>query len=118
MSNRIKDWKEPLPFEKGEMVRIDNPLIIIHDDGKKNYQFIINVTNMKRTGDDLCVFAGILMSDLIDHIAFAFRGHLGRDERDIRSVIFKVMKDEDRFKQKDPSRASAFGKFFTPDGDK
>ena len=110
MTNRIKDDDsiEPLPF--GEMVKIEDPMIIVHKVPSGDVRFVIDVTGL---GDDLR-YAGILMTDLIDHIAHAYRDHLGRDERDIREAIYRVMKDEERFKQKDPARGDPIGKVFKP----
>ena len=52
---------------------------------------------------------GIAISDLIDHIAEAYHQTTGRDSRDIRARIVKVLRDEDKFKEKDPTRARPSG---------
>ena len=53
---------------------------------------------------------GIAISDLIDHIADAYHQTTGRDVRDIRARIVKVLRDEDRFKEKDPKRTQMSGR--------
>jgi len=52
---------------------------------------------------------GVVLSDLLDHIARAYHQATGRDERAIREAVLKVMRDEDRFKARDPSRGSMSG---------
>jgi hypothetical protein len=52
---------------------------------------------------------GIVISDLLDHIANAYHHTIGRDLRDIRADIVKVLRDEDRFKKKDLSRSQMSG---------
>jgi hypothetical protein len=54
---------------------------------------------------------GVLLSDLIDHIAYMGATMNGRDVRDVRAAIVKVLRDEDRFKEKDPERAPQRGAF-------
>jgi hypothetical protein len=54
---------------------------------------------------------GVLLSDLIDHIAHMGATLSGRDVRDVRASLVKVMRDEDRFKEKDPERAQQRGAF-------
>jgi hypothetical protein len=57
---------------------------------------------------------GIVLSDLMDHLAHAYRDVTGRDERDIRAQIMKTLRDEDRFKKKDPSRVQQSGLTIRP----
>ena len=49
------------------------------------------------------------MSNLLDNLAAAYQRTAGRDQRDVRAAIVKVVRDEDRFKEKDPTRGAARG---------
>jgi hypothetical protein len=82
---------------------IANPLFLaeIRDDSVK---FHI------RIADHPIELFGVAISDLIDHIANAFHQSTGRDVRDVRAKIVKVLRDEDRFKEKDPKRAQMSGR--------
>jgi hypothetical protein len=108
MVERIRDDDT---LERPTSGYVEEPAIIVHrtDDGKFGY--IIQPTIVDNLGNKPSLF-GILMSDLLDHIAAAYKGISGRDERDIRAQIFKVMRDEDRFKEKDPTRGDQRGKTF------
>jgi len=53
---------------------------------------------------------GIVLSDLVDHIALAYHQASGLDVRAVRREIVKVMADEERLKKSDPGRAPARGK--------
>jgi hypothetical protein len=60
------------------------------------------------------IILGILLSDIADHFAAAYAGYTGRDQRDVRTQLVKIMRDEDRFKQKDPKRGVGVGSFILP----
>jgi hypothetical protein len=89
---------------------IERPIIIVHKIGKEGTGFVINLDEFF---DDPMKFGpiipGIILSDLLDHIVNAFHQITGRDQRDIRADISKAMRDEDRFKEKDPSRSGMRG---------
>jgi hypothetical protein len=80
-----------------------NPLFVAEMDGD-NTKFHIHVEHRP------IELFGIAISDLIDHIADAYHQTTGRDKRDIRASIVKVLRDEDRFKEKDPKRTQMSGK--------
>lgn len=108
MSERIKDDDT---LERPTSGYIEEPLVIVHQIEGGRFGYIINSSPADERGDNPAVF-GVVLSDLLDHIAAHYHNITGRDERDIRAHIFKVMKDEDRFKEKDPSRGNATGKTF------
>ena len=76
-------------------------------------QFRLNISEIDPMHSTPAVF-GILLSDLLDHIAADYAGVSNRDERDIRVSILKIMRDEDRFKEKDPCRGSSRGVTIMP----
>jgi hypothetical protein len=80
-----------------ERIEIHNPIFIAELEGDYN-KFII-------PGPHDPILYGVAISDLLDHLAAAVHDMTGRDSRDIREQILKVMRDEDRFKEKDPTRA-------------
>ena len=82
---------------------IEQPIVIIEktDDGKILYRIFL--TGLDAAVDNPTI-AGIMLSDLVDHLAHAYHDVTGRDVRDIRNHVLKVMHDEDRFKVKDPTR--------------
>jgi len=88
---------------KGPTV-INNPLFVGEIDGDST-KFHIHIN------DRPLELFGVALSDLIDHIADAYHQTTGRDIRDIRSTLVKVLRDEDRFKEKNPTRAHMSGKF-------
>jgi hypothetical protein len=108
MTDRIKNDDT---LEEPTNGYIENPAIIVHRADNGEYRYIIGVGVADESADDPTLF-GIMMSDLLDHIAAAYHGTTGRDERDIRAQLFKVMRDEDRFKEKDPTRGNARGRTF------
>jgi hypothetical protein len=56
------------------------------------------------------VIPGILLSDLLDHLAHAlYQVTPGLTEQTIRADILKSMRDEDAFKKNDPSRGEMQG---------
>ena len=60
------------------------------------------------------VVFGVILSDVIDHIGKYFSAMTGRDERDVRKTVMKVLRDENRFKEKDPKRVQLKYKFIKP----
>ena len=90
---------------------IERPVITVDKIGNDGTsRFMINIAEMKNPdGMHGPVIPGIMLSDLLDHIAHAYHEVTGRDERDIRADILKAMKNEDRFKEKDPTRSGMRG---------
>jgi hypothetical protein len=98
---------------------IERPIIIVHKIGDQGaLRFVIDLAEMIRPETTIGPgettvgpgAPGIILSDLLDHIAHAYHQIVpDRDEREIRSDILKVMRDEDRFKEKDPSRSGMEG---------
>lgn len=92
---------------------VERPVIIVEmtDDGKQQVRILIG--ELDQQTNDPRLF-GILMSDLLDHIAAGYHHCTGRDERDVRAELVKVMRDEDRFKEKDPTRGKLTGATVMP----
>lgn len=90
-----------------------HPVIIVEqtEDNKQLYR--LHLTELDQMANTPKLF-GIVLSDLVDHIARAYHHSTGRDERDIRRDIVKVMRDEDRFKEKDPARGNLRGVTIMP----
>ena len=90
---------------------IERPVIIVDKIGDQGtVRFVINIAEMMDPEKmHVPVIPGILMSDLPDHIAHAYHEVTDRDERDIRADILKAMRNEDRFKEKDPARSGMKG---------
>jgi hypothetical protein len=108
MTDRIQDDDSLIP-PGGEMSGFfRNPIIIVHQIEDGSLRYVISLGPIDENLDDPRV-AGVLLSDLLDHLAASYKGTTGRDQRDLRAAIFKVMRDEDRFKEKDPSRWAARG---------
>jgi hypothetical protein len=84
------------------------PVIIIEAIDGNRQQFRLHLNELDERMDEPRLY-GIVLSDLIDHISAAYHRISGRDERDIRTDIMKVLRDEDRFKQKDPTRGALKG---------
>jgi hypothetical protein len=85
---------------------IRDPVIIVHQDQDRKLRYLLQFAVVDEgMGDPR--FAGVILSDLLDHAAAAYAATTGRDQRDVRAVIAKVMRDEDKFKEKDPSRGQA-----------
>lgn len=82
---------------------IHQPMLIIEKSGDGKYQYRVFLTE-----EDPRSY-GIILSDLADHITKAICQFTGRDPRDVREGLLKVMRDEDRFKSKDPSRGGLTG---------
>lgn len=108
-----KSLADDIPSGEGPHF-IENPKIIVHGDHDTN-KFLINLTGFDPSANDP-IRAGILMSDLIDHIAHAYGDVSKRDWRDIRDHIIKVIRDETRFKDKDPNRGNMRGFTLLPKG--
>jgi hypothetical protein len=107
MTERIRD---DTSIEEPTSGYIEAPAIIVHRT-EGGYQYIIGIGNVDERADSPEMF-GVMMSDLLDHIAAAYHDATGRDQRDIRAQLFKVMRDEDRFKEKDPTRGGGRGRTF------
>jgi hypothetical protein len=84
---------------------VEKPIIIVHEvDGGKQ-QYLILPTILDPLLSKPTMF-GIVLSDLLDHIAAAYAHIANADERALRDKIMRVMRDENRFKDEDPKRAS------------
>jgi hypothetical protein len=96
---------------RGNMSNNDNATIINIYKIKEGTGITINLKEL--FGDDATMFGaaipGIILSDLLDHLAHALHEVCGHDERVIRADILKAMLDEDRFKEEDPSRSGMKG---------
>lgn len=104
--SRVIDDPMMIPHD-GSLPAINEPIAIVHKiDGGEGY--IVMLPTLDPNMNDPRRF-GIMLSDLLDHIAAAYQHVTGRDQRDIRDYIAKVMRDEDRFKAKDPKRAEMRG---------
>jgi hypothetical protein len=113
MTDRVQDDDSLIPPGGDPSGFIRNPIIIVHkiDDGSIRY--LLSLGEIDEHLDDPRA-VGILLSDLLDHLAAAYQTTTNRDQRDLRAAIFKVMRDEDRFKEKDPSRGTARGATIWP----
>lgn len=91
---------------------IQNPIIIVKDnDGKQDY--IIGVTALDPKANEPERF-GVILSDLLDHVARAY-ADLGLGEsKTVRAHIVKTLNNEDRFKEQDPNRGKITGKTVMP----
>ena len=112
MSDRIKDDPSLAEHVTGP-IQIHRPVIIIDRDDEGRCIYRIHVSEVDPQTDDPRVF-GIILSDLLDQLARAYRDLTGRDTRDIHAHILKVMRDEDRFKEKDPARGNLRGVTIMP----
>jgi len=92
---------------------IHDPIIIVHGLEGNRQQYILHLENLDQMMQEPKLF-GIVLSDLLDHIAAAYNRSNGRDERDIRDTIMRVMRDESRFKDKDPRRGNMLGATIRP----
>jgi hypothetical protein len=91
---------------------IERSIITVHSiDNGRSTRCVINIAEMRDPAGMLGpIIPGIMLSDLLDHIVNAYpQMGCDRDQRDIRRDILKAMKDEDRFKEKDPSRGGMEG---------
>jgi hypothetical protein len=87
-----------------------DPLVIVEWTDDDRYRITLSPERMNERANS-SVGWGILVSDLIDHIAHIGAQLSGRDARDVRAAIMKVVRDEDRFKKKDPDRGQMTGAF-------
>ncbi len=113
MTDRIQNDDSLIPPGGDPSGFIRNPIIIVHKLDDESVRYVLSLGEVDKSMGDPRI-AGILLSDLLDHVAEAYRATTGSDQRDIRAAIFKVMRDEDRFKEKDPSRGSARGATLWP----
>src|SRR5215831_1158001 len=93
-----KQMLNATPKEKDKEMKaiaLNNPLFIADMVDEDTVMF--HVLHADRDYRDF----GMAISDLIDHIANAYHQTTGRDFRDVRASIMKVVRDEDRFKKKD-----------------
>ncbi len=90
---------------------IERPIIIVHKIEGGAVRFEISISEMLDPANMIGpVIPGILLSDLLDHLAHAYHQMVpDRAEQDIRADILKAMRDEDRFKKNDPSRSGMAG---------
>jgi len=94
--------------DEADRIILYHPIIIVERTDDDKQLFRLHITELDPMANDPIKF-GIIMSDLIDHLAAAYHDTTGRDLRDIRAQIVKVMRDEDRFKEKDPKRGQLTG---------
>lgn len=87
---------------------IYRPVIIVERIEDQKLIYRLHLTEVDEMANDPRVF-GIVLSDLVDHLARAYHDSTGRDARDVRAEIIKIMHDEDRFKEKDPTRCNLRG---------
>jgi hypothetical protein len=113
MTDRIQDDDSLIPPGGDPSGFIRNPIIVVYKTDDGGVRYLISFGDINENMDDPRV-AGVLLSDLLDHIAAAYQATTGRDQRDLRAAISKVMRDEDRFKEKDPSRGAARGATIWP----
>jgi hypothetical protein len=109
LANQMLNTTPKEKYKEMKAIALNNPLFVA-DMEEKGDDPIFHVHLMDQGGRlrDYRMF-GIVISDLLDHIANAYHHAIGRDLRDIRADIVKVLRDEDRFKKKDPSRSRMSG---------
>ena len=107
--NRVKEDQN---LDIGERI-IYRPVIIVEALDENRLQYRLHLAELDPLGNESKLY-GIVLSDLLDHIAAAYHQSTGRDERDIRYEILKVLRDEDRFKTDDPGRAKLRGRTIMP----
>jgi len=89
------------------------PIIIVEAIEGDQQQYMLHLTELDPMLKQPKLF-GILLSDLVDHIAAAYHQTTGRDQRDVRRDILTTLRDEDRFKEKDQMRVQQRGVTITP----
>jgi hypothetical protein len=106
MTERVKE--DEVIKDYADRTIIFRPVIVIEaiDDKKVSYRLHLSELDQMMTQPKTY---GIVLSDLLDHIAAFYAQQSGRDQRDIRYEILKVFRDEDRFKDKDPDRGQQRG---------
>jgi hypothetical protein len=106
MPNRVKD--DPNLTESGEPRMLERPIIIVEQSRDGSQRYLIFPEELDPQLESPASF-GILLSDLLDHIASTYRSMTGQDEQALRDVIFKIMLEENRLKDADPSRGEPRG---------
>jgi hypothetical protein len=106
MSGRVKG--DPTLRPKGGAKVLQRPVVIIDQSGRETYQFLIFPDSIDAHLTKPEVF-GVLLSDLLDHIASTYSSLAGKDEAATRTRILQTMLDEDALKQSDPSRGNPKG---------
>jgi hypothetical protein len=104
---RIKQDKSLAEHVTGR-IEIHRPVVVIDMDDDGRYLYRLHISEADPQTNNPIIF-GIILSDLVDHLAMAYHDLTGRDVRDVRAQLFKVMRDEERFKQKNPSRGEPRG---------
>jgi len=101
MTERVREDPSLIPPDGG--MAINRPIIVVHklESGQEGY--IIDLSALDQNMDDPRPF-GVVLSDLLDQIAAAYSRVTGADQGVLRKHLKKVMRDEDRFKARDPSR--------------
>jgi hypothetical protein len=110
--NRIKDDDSVLKGIEPGAHYIEQPIVVVHMIAG-NLRFILSINELDETASDPRVF-GILISDMIDNIAAAYRHQTGWDEDEIRRKIMKAVVDENRFKEEDKDRVQMRGATIFP----
>ena len=109
---RVKDDAELLkPIT--EAMEIHRPIALIHAVESGRNEFLLHFSEIDPMLDKPYAW-GILMSDLLDHIAAAYVGHGYRTEREARDRILRAMKKENQLKEDDPSRGGQTGATLRP----
>ncbi len=108
MTDRVQDDDSLIPPGGDPSGFIRDPIIVVHQADDESIRYLISLGGIDKNLDDPRP-VGIVMSDLLDHLAAAYQKTTGRDQRDVRAAIVKVMRDEDRFKEKDPTRGNPKG---------
>lgn len=112
MSDRVKDDPSLASAVAGEATPIHNPLVIIHKVGEKQ-QFLLHLDNLDPWMTEPRLW-GIMVSDLVDHIAAAYASRTRRDAKDLRDEIMRTAQREMKFKDRDPSRGDMRGTTVMP----
>jgi hypothetical protein len=114
MTDRVEDDDSLIPPGGRPPNFFAHPVVIVHKvEEPAVLGYVISLAEIDENMDTPAV-AGIMLSDLLDHLAKAYAAASGRDQRDVRAAIFKVMRDEDRFKEKDPTRGGQRGATMWP----
>ena len=113
MTDRVQDDDSLIPPGGDPSGFIRDPIIIVHKNDEGSIRYIISLGDTALGLDDPRA-AGILLSDLLDHLAAAYQSTTSRDQRDLRAAILTVMRAEDRFKEKDPARGNPKGATLWP----
>lgn len=106
MTERVQE-DESLKDIAGNTI-LFRPVIIVEAIEGNRLQYRLHLTELDQMMTEPKLY-GIVLSDLLDHLAAAYHRQSGHDQRDIRYEILKVLRDEDRFKAKDPARGGLRG---------